>query len=441
MDNNKRPNSDETKKIPTFDELKGKIPPIVEPPDFGGDDDIEETEYEPMITRRRERSTGLIGGIMYFAFVICISLILACLLWIAANDVLSLNKDYLEATIDIPALPYSKTALIEQLKALEITASATSSVDKLLDLFPSGKKPYAPFDMDALIDQLKEKGIIEHPQLFRLYVRFAGAQDKIQPGVYEINTNLDYHAIVTALRKSSGSRPVVSDVLIPEGYTVAQIFALLEEKKVCSADLLWEAAANYAFEYDFLEGLPYGDKNRLEGFLFPDTYNFFQSSEPDEAIKKLLSNFKIKFDADLIAQTAAQGKTVKEILTVASLIEREAASDSERPIIASVIYNRLTNWDNPLLQIDASIQYALPEHKDALSYEDLTVDSPYNTYTNPGLPPGPIANPGIASIKAALNPDTTEFYFYALDKTFAHQFFKTQAEHEAFVASPEFVNN
>jgi UPF0755 protein len=277
--------------------------------------------------------------------------------------------------------------------------------------------------------------------LFRIFANFAHAEDKIEPGVYELNTTLDYHAIVSSMRKKAGTRPVVSDVLIPEGYTNAQIFALLEEKQVCTAKELWDAAANFDFAYEFLADLPKGDNNRLEGFLFPDTYDFYQSSNPDEALKKMLANFDKKFTSDMRANAAEINMTVQEVLTFASLIEREAANNDERPVIASVIYNRLKNWDNPLLQIDASIQYALPEHKGALTYDDLQVDSPYNTYLYPGLPPGPIANPGLASIKAVLSPASTKYYYYALNKELVHKFFEKQADHSAFVASSEFVNN
>ena len=132
------------------------------------------------------------------------------------------------------------------------------------------------------------------------------------------------------------------------------------------------------------------------------------------------------------------GRSFDDILTVASMIEMEAASDAERPRIASVIYNRLESSSFGYLQIDATVQYALAERKDKLTYDDLEVDSPYNTYTHKGLPPGPIANPGLASIKAALNPEDTSYYYYALRKDGSHKFFTNYSEFEAFVESSDF---
>ena len=134
----------------------------------------------------------------------------------------------------------------------------------------------------------------------------------------------------------------------------------------------------------------------------------------------------------------SMGYSFHEILTVASLIEMEAGTDTERPTIASVIYNRLNSSYYPYLQIDATIQYALGERKESLTYRDLEIDSPYNTYKYTGLPPGPIANPGMASIRAALNPESTGYYFYALNKKGTHNFFSTQSAFDRFINSSEF---
>jgi UPF0755 protein len=195
-----------------------------------------------------------------------------------------------------------------------------------------------------------------------------------------------------------------------------------------------------------------GDKYCLEGFLFPDTYDFYENSTPKLALEKLLSGFKYRFTQELFEQLpvlngkisemmrkngeseeyiAANQLTLKDLLTVASLIEKETSGASESPRIASVIYNRLYSWgNNPrYLNIDASIIYAL-EGKTDLTAEDMTVDSPYNTYNNTGLTPGPITNPGLASIQAALNPEDTGYYYYVLNpETGSHVFAKTLAEH------------
>ena len=203
-----------------------------------------------------------------------------------------------------------------------------------------------------------------------------------------------------------------------------------------------------------------GAENCLEGFLFPDTYKFFKNDDPRVVLQKLLDNFNTRFSQEmrdkisvlnekLTAMMRADGKseefiaenqfTVQDVVNVASMIEKETAHNDESPTIASVIYNRLFKWGNTpaYLNIDATIVYALNGKTD-LTAEDLRVDSPYNTYTNTGMTPGPIANPGLASIKAALNPADSNYYFYVLDPAAGkHKFSTTLDEHNAFIASLE----
>ena len=230
-------------------------------------------------------------------------------------------------------------------------------------------------------------------------------------GTYELAYNYDYHALVSGMTETGGTRTTVR-VMLPEGATCAQIFALLEKNGVCTAEKLGESAANTQFDYWFLEDIPYGETNRLEGFLFPDTYDFYVNDDPDRVLEKLLSNFNRKFSDDASAQletlntalaerwTAkgydesyieAHRMTIYDLVTVASMIEKETASAKESSTIASVIYNRLCDPANyPYLNIDATIVYALGGIDGALTYEDTQIDSPYNTYNRTGLPAGPI---------------------------------------------------
>ena len=308
-------------------------------------------------------------------------------------------------------------------------------------------------DMDTIIAQLQDKGLIRYPWLFQLYADLSHAEDDIELGTFTLNTNYDYHALVNEL-SSSGSRVEVT-VQIPDGYNCRQIFKLLEEKGVASIESLEEFAANGELSnYWFLEDVERGDKYCLEGFLFPDTYNFYQGGGAEHAITKLLGGFNNKFNEDLqnaldslnkdLAATMREnGKsddyvvenmlTVQELITVASLIEKEAASAKESPNIASVIYNRLYDWgSNPrYLNIDAAIVYVTGNNKEI----DTSVDSPYNTYLNTGLTPTPIANPGMSSIEAALNPADTNYYYYVLNpETGNHVFASSYDEHAANVA-------
>ncbi len=306
---------------------------------------------------------------------------------------------------------------------------------------------------------LKEKGIIKYPWLFEFYCDFTDSRDKMDPGTYVLYYNYDYHALVGGMVKRSPNRVTIR-VTIPEGYTAAQIFEVMEKKGVCTAADLEKCAASFAFDYWFLEDVPYGAPNRLEGFLFPDTYDFYENDDPDRVLDKFLSNFKKKFsdkaqeqldllNADLAERWAAAGLDeayieanrfgMYELMTVASMIEKETAGVAESGKISSVIYNRLCRpGDYPYLNIDATVVYALGGVDHPLTYEDLEVDSPYNTYKRTGLPAGPISNPGLNSITAALNPTDTNYYYYALDKeTGFHYFSKNASEHEEFLRGQE----
>ncbi len=310
-------------------------------------------------------------------------------------------------------------------------------------------------DLDDIAQMLKDKGIIKYPWLFKLYCRITDSSEKMDVGTYELYYNYDYHALVNGMRASSPNRSTVR-VMIPEGRTCAQIFALMEKNGVCTAKELEECAAKTEFDYWFLADIPYGETNRLEGFLFPDTYDFYVGDDPERVINKLLSNFNRKFseeaietleelNADLAERLGAQGYdetyieehrfTVYELITVASMIEKETAAVRESATIASVIYNRLCKpGDYPYLNIDATVVYALGGAEGGLTYEDLEIDSPYNTYNHAGLPAGPISNPGLSSITAALKPADTNYYYYALDKAEGlHHFSKTYSEHQKFL--------
>ena len=304
-----------------------------------------------------------------------------------------------------------------------------------------------------LTQELHDKGLVDYPWLFKFYCWYSHAEDKIDPGTYELNNLYDYHALVNGMIASTGVRASVT-LTIPEGYECKDIFALLEENGVCTAQALEEASASYEFDYDFLSDLPYGEKNRLEGYLFPDTYEFYLGEEPEAALDRFLRNFDRKVTQELrdqidvlnealAAQMAANDFTAEQIansrltlhdvITVASLVEKETARSSESANIASVIYNRLCSKLYPCLQIDATIQYALAERKEQLSNADKAIISPYNTYTNAGLPVGPIANPGLNSIRAALYPAQTDYYFYALGTDGVHKFSTTYYEHQEFL--------
>lgn len=279
--------------------------------------------------------------------------------------------------------------------------------------------------------ELKDAGLIEYRWAFVLFAKVTGNADSFQYGTYVLNTDMDYLELVTNLQKTASFRATVT-VMIPEGAELREIIATLDEKNVCTAEELWDAVENHPFDYDFLQNLPERE-NRLEGYLFPDTYEFFEQSDAVTVLTKFLDNFEVKFSQELRDRAEEIGMSIDEVVTLASVIEREAASDEDRATVSSVFHNRLNSTQYPLLQSCATVQYVLQERKPVLTYDDIKIDSPYNTYLYEGLPIGPIASPGLASIKAALYPETTDYYFFVVTADGTHIFSKTLAEHNAAV--------
>ncbi len=383
------------------------------------EDELEERDYMP-IRPSRAGKVGCLGGLMYFVFVISISVILACLGWMAASDVLALNKPMLEATITLPDSEFTDVVL-------DVTDSGGNV---------TGTRNDKKANINFVANSLKSAGIIEYKWLFKLFCAVSDADIKIDPGTYELATDLDYRALIKNMQVGTGAM-ITTKVMFPEGYTMQQVFEKLEEEGVCSVDDLNEAASDWVYNYSFLDWSETGDKSRLEGYLFPDTYDFYQGMQASSAINKFLQNFHGKLTADMYKQAENLNISLHQAIIIASMVEAEAANDEERATIASVIYNRLSIGQ--ALQIDATIQYVLPERKENLSNEDLQIDSPYNTYLYAGLPPGPVSNPGLASINAALQPASTGYYYYALDmETMSHRFFVTYEEHQAFVATQDY---
>lgn len=291
-------------------------------------------------------------------------------------------------------------------------------------------------DINGIANKLRDAGLIKNPQWFKLFAdTLTDKAYDIEPGTYTLNTKYDYNALINNMQRYASAREEV-EILIPEGYTCAQIFALLEEKGVCSvADMeayMLEVGkdgidGDYPLSgYWFLEGAPRADKYWMEGYMFPDTYRFYLDDEPENVTKKFLDGFDFRFtDVMKDKLESLQDKTgldygIREIIIIASMIEKETAGTDDSYMISSVIYNRLTdNSKYWYLNIDATIYYALGGNIDPetglpkpLTQADLQMDHPYNTYVNRGLPPGAISNPGRNSLDAALTPDQHSYPFY-----------------------------
>lgn len=290
-------------------------------------------------------------------------------------------------------------------------------------------------DLDDITESLKQAGSIRYGWLFKLYCKVTGSEHYFDPGVYTINKTYDYHAIVNNLMASAGTRETIT-LMLAEGSDTVDIFEHLEKNGVCSREKLEKAAAEYQFDYEFLKSIPYGESIRLEGYLFPDTYQFYLMDEPEKVIARFLRNFENRMDEDLMERVSQSGYTLHEIITMASIVEAEAANDSERAKIASVMYNRLKNWEVPYLGMDSTVYYGARLLGTTFSTE---IDSPYNTYLYPGIPKGPICNPGMNSIRAVLYPEDTNYYYFATGVDGLNHFFTNEADFNAFINSDQFV--
>ncbi len=281
--------------------------------------------------------------------------------------------------------------------------------------------------------KLKETGVIEYKWAFKL---FAGLKNvkSFSTGEFELVCNMDYGQIIDELKRSTTSTDTVT-LTIPEGYNLEQIAKLFEDSRVCGRKEFFDAANNYQFSHEFLKDVPMTE-NRLEGYLFPDTYQFYINEKPVSAINKMLNNFNKKYTEEMRKLTEKAGMTIAEVVNIASLIEKEAKLDDERAVISGVIHNRLNHpAEYPYLDIDAALLY-VTGHKTEITAEDLQLDSPYNLRKSRGLPPTAICNPGVPAMLAAITPQEHGYYYYVYNpKTEKHIFSKTLEEHNAAVAS------
>ncbi len=389
--------------------------------DTPAEEDAEEPEDKKSDAEKgrpkREREYGLFGiphavsAAIWIGLILLIGVTLGRMVWLCVQDVLAFGRDPITATVTID----------------------------------EGD------DMDVIAQKLKDAGLIRYTGLFKMYADLSDAQEDIRPGTYSFNDVTekdeelivyDYMALVSHMSPSSGL-VVVEDLRIPEGYTCAQIFKLLEENGVCTVEKLEQACMDPEFNlegYWFLKDLDRNNKYCLEGYLFPNTYDFYEDDDPKRVLRKMLDAFSNSFtDVMRDKLSKLEGYSLQEVIIIASMIEKESANVEESYAVSAVIYNRLRNSSQyPYLNIDATLVYALG--KNDITKEDTKIDHPYNTYKYPGLTPGPISNPSQNSIAAALDPDTdyAGYYFYALDPaTNKHHFSKTYEEHLAFLNSLE----
>lgn len=273
---------------------------------------------------------------------------------------------------------------------------------------------------------LEDNAVVKHSWAFVLDVKKDNVADELHPGTYTFGPGKVSLAEIIDAMTSGGAVENADNVTVPEGFTVeetAQIFA--DSGFVEKQEFLNAAAAFDTSAYGYI---PQGNSyTKLEGFLYPETYNISADWGADEIINMMLAQFDKVFTEDMRNRADEMGYSVYEIVTMASLVEREALFDEERPVVAGVFYNRLDIGMK--LQSCASVQYILGEQKPVLSESDISINSPYNTYLNEGLPVGPIAAPGLASLNAALYPEDTDYMYFVAKPDGHHHFSTTYDEH------------
>ncbi|NLW17917.1 MAG: endolytic transglycosylase MltG [Firmicutes bacterium] len=308
------------------------------------------------------------------------------------------------------------------------------------------KRVVIPAGMTArqIAQLLEEEGIIKSSSAFHILSRLTSASGRMQAGVYDMAPNEAPKHLLERLY-SGDTVDLAVRVTIPEGYTIKQIAQVLAEKQIVGQEEFLDYVKSAPLPYDFLEAAvaEREPERRLEGYLFPDTYHFVPGSSAAEVVQAMTNRFKQVIEPLLPAEVLQGGQltdlpvplTLDQIIILASIVEKEAVVDGERPTIAGVFYNRLQI--NQRLQSCATVQYILEKPKPILSDAEMAIDSPYNTYVNDGLPIGPVANPGGASIRAVLDPEDTPYYYFVAkeDGSGEHVFSKTFAEHQAAIRS------
>ncbi|MEF2968932.1 endolytic transglycosylase MltG [Paenibacillus sp. M1] len=288
---------------------------------------------------------------------------------------------------------------------------------------------------NKIAGELEDQGLIKNSYLFLAYLKWKSEGSRFQAGVYEMNPGVTYDEIIAKLNSGDVVKAEMIRFTIPEGFTVAQMAEKLVEQGFADKEVFLDLAKRAeGIEGGLIDDLPdrEGVTYKLEGYLFPETYELKKGSTEAEIVQRMFdeTNTRLNGIPDFREKLAERGLSLNELMTVASLVEREVVADSERGLVAGVIYNRLAQGMK--LEIDATVQYLLGKPKERLLNSDLrSVDSPYNTYLYEGLPPGPIAAPSLKSVEAALAPEASDYLFYVTKKDGSgeHLFAKTYNEH------------
>ncbi|WP_455541883.1 endolytic transglycosylase MltG [Intestinibacter sp.] len=280
--------------------------------------------------------------------------------------------------------------------------------------------------VNNVADILKENNLIKNEFIFKMNFKIKNNYSHMKSGKYLLNQKLSNSDIIDKLVSGQMYQEGIK-VTIPEGSTSNEIISLLVKNELGKKEDFEELVSNPSNFYDDFEFLNQKDIKNLEGFLYPSTYYFDEDSKPKDIIKEMLNLFNKNYTDELKKEQKERKMTLQEVINLASIVEKEAVIDEDRPIIASVFYNRLD--EGMPLQSDATIQYVFETRKKSITYKDLKIDSPYNSYVVKGLPPTPIANPSIKSIKAVLEPAHTDYLYFVANIDGGNVYSKTYDEH------------
>ena len=281
-------------------------------------------------------------------------------------------------------------------------------------------------DAGEIARTLEQKGVIESSLKFRILAKIDGYEDKLKIGSYNFETGMNYDDV---FKKLLAGEPEIVKFTIPEGFGVKDIANRLADLGLVDYDEFLEKARKFA-PYNYIE-----KKSNVfyycEGFLFPDTYEVENSIEVEDILLMMAEDFDYRLTNSMRARAAEENLSVYDLIILASIVEKEVRYDEDRPIVAQVFFKRL-KMGMPL-QTDASLQYLMDAPKEDVSIADTQIESPYNTYQNVGLPPGPIANPGLAAIEAVLYPADTDYLYFVADRSGHNHYSNSYDEHLALV--------
>lgn len=290
-------------------------------------------------------------------------------------------------------------------------------------------------------DVLKEQGVINNSFFFTMYCLVTGADDGFGQGSFTLDTNLDYEAIINYLQ-TTGNRQDVVTITFPEGLSLLEVAQKLEENEVCTVEEVLEAANSGEYDnYDFINAIDNEEDRyyKLEGYLFPDTYDFYKGEDPKIALGKMINNCQNRFSKETRDEIQEQGYTIDEVLTLASIVQAEATDEKDMRMVAGILINRLEDGasrDIYRLECDSTTYYPYRSKSQVPEKERDTFKSTYDTYTIEGLPPGPICNPGMDAIQAVLEPssESAGMYYFCHDADGNAYYASTWSQHEANLA-------